>query len=177
MTRHTDKTVNPSQVQRIIRGADFAFVMVATLGTVAYAMSFKVAAFDSRAWGIASAIGWSAAMSWLGLGCVLAAMSRQRSSAWGRIPLVGWFRLCLQTMAAGMAILSCGTVLNLVIFATVLAFDGLAAAHIGILIASDVVMGVFFVSRARALGLPFLHAASLWIFVLNGLFAGALFLL
>jgi len=80
-------------------------------------------------------------------------------------------------MAVGMAILSCGTVLNLVIYATSLTFDGLAAAHIGILIASDVVMGVVFVSRAKALGLPRLHAASLWVLVLNGVFAGALLLL
>lgn len=177
MTTHTDKTVNPLRAQRV-RRSDFVLVMVATLGTVAYAISFKVAEFDIRVQGIAYAIGWAAGISWLGLGCVLAAMSRPRSFIMGRqIPLVKWFRICLRTMAVGMAILSCGTALNLVMFTTSLAFDGLAVAHLGILIASDVVMGIIFVSRARTLGLPPLVATSLWVLVLNGLFACALLLL
>lgn len=177
MTTHMDKTVNPPRAQRV-RRSDLVLVMVATVGTVAYAMSFKVAVFDIRVQGIAYAIGWAAGISWLGLGCVLAAMSRPGSFTLGRqIPLVKWFRICLTTMAIGMAILSCGTVLNLVMFATSLAFDGLAVAHLGILFASDVVMGIIFVSRARTLGLPPLGATSLWILVLNGLFACTLLLL
>lgn len=176
MTMRTDKTVKPPRAQRI-RRSDLVFVIVATLGTVAYSMSFKAAEFDIRVWGIACAIGWAAAISWLGLGCVLAAMSRPGSSVWGQIPLVGWFRICLKTMAIGMVILSCGTVLNLVIFATGPAFEGSVPAHIGILVASDVVMGILFVNRARTLGLSLLHATSLWILVLNGLFAGTLLLL
>jgi len=177
ITMHADKTVEPLQTHRM-RRSDPVLVMVAMVGTVAYAMSFKVAGFDIRVQGIGCAIAWSAAISWVGLGCVLAAMSRPDSFILGgQIPLVNWFRICLRTMAVGMAILSCGTMLNLVMFATALASDGLVVTHIGILIASDVVMGVFFVSRARALELPRLHAASLWIFVLNGLFACAMVLL
>jgi hypothetical protein len=177
MTTHTDKTVERPQTQRL-RRSDLALVMVATVGTVAYAMSFKVAEFDIRVQRIAYAIGWAAGISWLGLGCVLAAMSRTGSFKLGRqISLVNWFRICLRTMAIGMAILSCGTVLNLVMFATSLAFDRLAIAHLGILIASDVVMGIIFVSRARSLGLSPLVATSLWVFVLNGLFACTLLLL
>lgn len=176
MTARTDITVEHQQARRL-RRSDPVLVMVATVGTVAYAISFKVAEFDIRVQGIACAIGCAAAISWLGLGCVLAMMSRLGSRAVERTPPMGWFCTCLRTMAVGMAILSCGTVLNLVIYATSLTFDGLAAAHIGILIASDVVMGVVFVSRAKALGLPRLHAASLWVLVLNGVFAGALLLL
>ncbi|MCH8852097.1 MAG: hypothetical protein IID41_05530 [Planctomycetes bacterium] len=176
MTTHTDKTVNPLQSQRV-RRSDLVLVMVATLGTVAYAISFKVAEFDIRVQGIAYAIGWAAAISWLGLGCVLAVASRPGSSILGQVPLAGWFRICLKTMAIGMAILSCGTVLNILIFATLPVFESLVPTHIGILIVSDVVMGITFANRARTLGLPLLRAALLWVFVLNGLFACTLFLL
>ncbi len=176
MTMPTDKTVKPLQAQRI-RRSDLVLVMVATLGTVAYAISFKLAEFDIRVQGIAYAIGEAAAVSWLGLGCVLAVASRPGSSVLGQVPLVGWFRICLKTMAIGMAILSCGTVLNILIFATLPAFESLVPTHIGFLIVSDVVMGIIFANHARTLGLSLLSATSLWIFVLNGLFACTLFLL
>ncbi len=176
MTMPTDKTVQPLQAQRI-RRSDLVLVMVATLGTVAYAISFEVADFDIRVQGIAYAIGGAVAISWLGLGCVLAVASRPGSSVLGQVPLVGWFRICLKTMAIGMAILSCGTVLNILIFATLPVFESLVPTHIGILIVSDVVMGIIFANRARTLGLSLLRATSLWIFVLNGLFACTLFLL
>jgi hypothetical protein len=165
MTTRAERTAPPLSAPGV-RWSDLALVMVATLGTVAYAMSFKTAGFDAHVRGIAYAIGWAAAVSWLGLGCVLARLTASRN-----VPLVSWFRACLRTMAIGMAILSCGTALNLVVFATGRAAENSISMHVGILIASDVVMGIVFARYGRTLGIPLLHATLLWILVLNGLFA------
>jgi hypothetical protein len=80
-------------------------------------------------------------------------------------------------MNVGIAILSCGTALNWLWFTPASAGNGFIVTHVGILSASDLVMGTAFISRARSLGLSWVYPLALWLFVLHGLFACVLLLL
>jgi hypothetical protein len=140
---------------------------VAVLGTLAYSLSFLPAA-GGRFVGPGAAIGVAAGVSWFVLGAAVLWMSR------GRPSIGAWADACLATMAVGIGLLSAGTILNLAAWgvpAVGSAPEALAAAHLAILLASNIAMGATFVRRAGRLGLSAVCGTGAWVLALDGTFA------
>ena len=141
--------------------------LVATLGTIAYALSFRrLVGIEISAF--ATAVGISAAVSWVGFGVLLAVISR------GKAALVDWIDLCLRTMAVGIAVLVLAMLVNVVSKTGLFDLRTPWAVHLGILSLSDISMATYFARGARGHGVSVMAALFLWFVGLNGLFALAM---
>jgi hypothetical protein len=90
----------------------------------------------------------------------------------GRPSPLKWADACLRTMAAGIAVLSVGTVFNLGVAPLWRPPTGLLlGVHLVLLVNGNVVMGVAFYREARRLGLGPAAAVTAWTCALNGAFA------
>jgi hypothetical protein len=140
----------------------------AVAGTVAYSASFRTVPTPGAAWlaPAGAAVGAAAGVSWLAFGAALLLLTGGRPS-----PLK-WADACLRTMAAGIAVLTFGTALNLGVAPLWRPPVGLLlGVQLVLLGGGDVLMGVAFCRETRRLGLGPAAAVAAWVCVLNGVFA------
>ena len=136
--------------------------LLAFMGTAGYAASFML---HQELLPAAREVGVAAGCSWPVFGAALLAISRGKPSA------MSWADQCLATMGIGMGILIIGVLVNLLSgLGGYGAGHAVTAAHIAILAAANVLMGIFFVFRAVRLGMKRRTAILLWVCVLDGVF-------
>jgi hypothetical protein len=148
-----------------------ALIALAFLGTAVYAGSFAALSTDQRpAWLLPLAIGVAIAsgVSWPLLGIVLLRLSPDRAT------LMRWFDACLVTIAFGEAWLLSAAAWNIIAVQVEPAQGLLLATHLALLLAADITMCAIFARRARAIGMPTRQAITIWVFVMNGVFAALL---
>ena len=152
----------PSSLGRRIGLGSIAFG-----GTALYVASFELAAGGSPLFEIARRIGVSAAGAWIIFGAILLAIGRRTTPG-------EWADVCLSTMAIGIAVMSAGALYNALsrlMFAAWDATSVLRGIHFAVLIAGDVAMGAWFVTRCQRKGMRPWVAISAWVFGLNAAFA------
>ncbi len=156
------RQITTSRYSSILNGRDALLAAVAIVGTAAYVLSFGLLDYG-RIPAVVLAVGPAAGLSWFVLGAALLLIG-------GRAVIVPAMRLCLRTMAIGIAILTASMVLNGLIGRH--RIDGFfwVQFHYYLLIASDGAMAGYFIGRAPRLGISRLVAGLLWVFALNGAF-------
>jgi hypothetical protein len=144
--------------------------LIAIGGTILYAASFTICDAARTLAPLASAVGASAGLAWIGFGFIILLID-------GRRRVSSWVDLCLQTQALGIAVLMLAAGANATFFASVKhagalpLFPAFIAFHLGLLLLSDALMALAFVRGAVALRFPARHALAAWILGLNGIFA------
>jgi hypothetical protein len=148
-----------------------ALIALAFLGTAVYAGSFAALSAEQRPeWLLPLAIGVALAsgVSWPLLGMALLRLSPDRAT------LMRWFDACLMTIAFGEAWLLTAAAWNIVAAQINPARSALLAAHLALLLGADITMCAIFAKHARAIGMSTRRAVTIWVFVMNGVFAALL---
>jgi hypothetical protein len=143
----------------------------AFVGTAMYAGSFAMLSRDQRPeWLLPLAIGVAIAssVSWPLLGVVLLRLSPDRAI------LKRWFEACLTTCAIGVVWLLAGVGWNVLAAEHDPTQSVLLATHLALLLGADITMCAVFAKHARAIGMSTRRAVTIWVFVMNGVFAALL---
>jgi hypothetical protein len=136
--------------------------LLACVGTVGFVLSFRLSQQQAQWLPLIVILGAAAGLSWLVFGPVLVMATR------GRASILSWMDACLITMTLGIAIKTCGILLNLIASAGHVSIA--IHIHLAILLLADLAMGALFCRQALARGVKPVPAIALWL-TLNAIFA------